>query len=125
MKTKLTAAATLAVGLMFSAGAVARYTELPKRFWGEWIPIDGSYPVRMKLSGTTVNFGPSPCRFTNIELANEEETAFDVKWHCPESAAGVETRTLFRLMKIWGKEALVSVNVEDPTAISVYQRKNK
>jgi hypothetical protein len=116
------AAILVLVGLGSSAGAA----ELPKRFWGKWITIDGSDPpADMTLSGTTITFGQPPpsCKFTKIDLANEERTAFSVNWHCPEQVAGVEIKTVFRLMKIWGKEALLIVNAENPETISVYQRR--
>jgi hypothetical protein len=81
----------------------------------------------MKLSGTTVSHGGRmSCRFTNIEVTNEEETAFEVKWHCPDQPPDVNVDgEIFKLMKIWGKEVLVTVSVQDPTGVSVYQRKSK
>jgi hypothetical protein len=120
MKQYLSIAA-LAASVLGSSAAVA--TELPKKFWGEWISIDSSDALHMKLTGSAIAFDhPPSCEFTNIDPANEEATAFDVNWHCPDDAAGVETQMAFRLMRIWGKEALVVVNAETPTVISVYQR---
>src|SRR5262249_47605991 len=107
----------------FGSSAIAA-AQLPKRFWGEWISIDGSDGgIHMKVSVAAITFGGlRSCKFTNVEVANEESTAFLVNWHCLGDAAGVEIKLGFRLMKIWGKEALVIVNAEDPTSVSVYQR---
>jgi hypothetical protein len=53
------AASVVAVVGLGSSAAGAR--ELPKRFWGEWIPIDSSpYPINMKLSSTAITFGQPP-----------------------------------------------------------------
>lgn len=98
------------------------YTELPKRFWGEW--IDANDNMKMKVTADSILFGSSApaCKFTNIIVANEEETAFEVHWHCPASAAEVEIKTAWRLMKVWGKEVLVLVNYKHPTIVSIYRR---
>jgi hypothetical protein len=60
-------------------------------------------------------------------VTNEEETAFELEWQCPDQPPDVVNvdGKIFKLMKIWGKEVLVTVSVQDPTGISVYQRKIK
>lgn len=98
-------------------------TELPNRFRGAWIDA-GDNPMKMTVTADGISFGTptSACTFTDVKVANEEGSAFEVNWHCPDSAAGAVVKTAFRLMKVWGKEVLVLVNTEEPTIVSVYER---
>jgi hypothetical protein len=61
------------------------YTGLPKRFWGEWIDADDNFPMKMKATTDSILFGssrPAPaCKFTNIKLANEEQTRVSGRLH--------------------------------------------
>jgi hypothetical protein len=97
--------------------------ELPNRFWGAWIDA-GDNPMKMTVTADGMLFGTSPpaCKFTNIKVANEDGSAYEVNWHCPDSAPGVEIKMAFRLMRVRGKEVLVLVNTEEPTVVSVYER---
>ena len=78
----------------------------------------------MKLNGTTITFKllPPSCKFTDVAVANEDGTAFDVRWHCPDQAAGVEIKVAFCLARIHGKDTLMTANPENPTGISIYDR---
>jgi hypothetical protein len=118
IKHLLLAAAVLVIPSMVQAA-----NQLPTKFWGDWVEVDGSPAAgyHIKLTGTTVSFGSEVCKFTSIELANEESTAFEVTWHCPGQVSGVQIKAGFRLTKIWGKEALVSGG-DSPTNVSIYQR---
>jgi hypothetical protein len=102
--------------------------DLPRQLQGEWQSIDGGWSHTMKLTRMTIDFSPyhsslPPCKFTDVKVANEDGDAFDVYWLCPGDAPGADKKVGFRLMKIWGKEALVSVSGDNPTGISVYQRR--
>ena len=97
--------------------------EIPNRFRGEWIDT-GDDPMKMRVSADGILFGSLQpvCKFTDIKVANEDGSAYEVNWHCPGSVAGVEIKMVFRLMKVLGKEVLVLVNAEDPINVSVYER---
>jgi hypothetical protein len=98
--------------------------EIPDRFRGEWID-DNDDPMKMKVTADGIRFGSSPapaCKFTDVKVADENGLTYAVTWRCPDFREGVEVKEILRLMKAWGKQVLVLVNAESPTAISIFQR---
>jgi hypothetical protein len=117
-----TGAAALCLAAGFGFAGLAATVEISNQFRGQWIDA-GANPMKMTVAADGVLFGSSPpaCKFTNLKVANEEGSAYEVNWHCPDSAAGVEIKTVWRLMKVLGKEVLVLVNAEEPSNISIYR----
>jgi hypothetical protein len=124
--TKLFVTAATAVLLLSGAaqaGPGAPNNQLPQKFRGDWVEIDNDIPnLRLKLTGSSVSFGSTPCKFIEVSVANESSTAFSVKWLCPGAIVPIEAR--FELRKIWGKEVLVESSVVTPSdaSVSIYAR---
>jgi hypothetical protein len=63
-----------------------------------------------------------PDRFRGEWIDYKDDPMKMKVWRCPDFRKGVVVKEILRLMKAWGKQVLVLVNAESPTAISIFQR---
>lgn len=93
---------------------------IPRSFRGRW--VNERDVVTITPDG--VNFGgPGPaCKFTSVTVANEDGTVVEVHWFCPSGAPTVRINVVFVLQKFKGQAVLITVNADDPTAVSIYHR---
>jgi hypothetical protein len=118
MKTLL---ATVAAAMLISTAAMADYSlpSMPKKFQGTWTDAESPTCPLFINANTVSHCSPNgKLRLVSIEPGDEELNTVTVTWLAP-----FPIKSVYRLIKSGGRQALVSVNAESPTSIGLFWKK--
>lgn len=107
----------LILALAFATATTAAMADyplpaIPKSFQGAWANVEGG---SMVVGRNTVSYG-DPLRLLSIRPCSEELTCVDITW----SAGMSKSEIYFRLIKVNGRQALITVNADQPSQSSLY-----
>jgi hypothetical protein len=123
--------------LLLASSPTMAQQQVPKKFQGDWFdahlgPETQSH-LQIRINSNTIDFDPDRTsarsgvnfkeKIISVKPVNEDGNEFEVIYGGVPPANPV--KLIWYLSKVNGRETLIAVNEEEPSAIFVYQRRVK